>query len=476
VLTHRNIVTNICAITEGAKITGADVTLSWMPLTHDMGLVGFHLTPLFNGIDQVIMSTDLFIRRPVLWLEVANRGRATLLCSPNFGYRHYLRAAGRRAPRGLDLAHVRLIFNGAEPISASLCEHFLAHGRSLNLRPSVMFPVYGLAEASLAVTFPDAGSGLRTLEVERGRLGIGDRVQRRGQAGASTVRLVCVGRPIRDCRLRIVGDTQRQLDAGTVGRIQITGGNVTAGYYRDEAANREAFSDDGWLDTGDLGFVFGGELYITGRSKDVIFVNGQNHYPQDIESMLDGHEGVELGKVAACGVPRPDGGGEEVLIFVLYRGETEAFSPLARSVIEYVNHHAGLEVAHVIPVHRIPKTTSGKLQRHLLAERYLRGEFAREVQVLQRLRDSPDREGVARTAIEHRLRQICDTVLGDRRIAVDDSLFDAGVGSLALVQIHEMIEESFPGQIEIADLFDHPTIAALAEFLQSREADAPQGR
>src|SRR4029077_18257557 len=154
VLTHGNILANAYGATEAAGFTENDVSLSWMPLTHDMGLIGFHLVMFANRVHAHLMPTELFIRRPLLWLQLASRVRASILCSPNFGYKHYLKVLGERAPEGLDLSAVRLIFNGAEPISVELCREFLARLAPARLAPNAMYPVYGLAEASLAVSFP----------------------------------------------------------------------------------------------------------------------------------------------------------------------------------------------------------------------------------------------------------------------------------------------------------------------------------
>ncbi|MDX1409692.1 MAG: AMP-binding protein, partial [Saprospiraceae bacterium] len=167
VLTHSNILCNIRSITAGAAHTADDISLGWMPLTHDMGLIGFHLSMMACGMQQILMTTDLFSRRPILWLSKASEHKATVLCSPNFGYKHYLKALGDKIPDNLDLSAVRLIYNGAEPISVDLCEQFLQTMQPYGLRRNTMFTVYGLAEATLVVAFPPLGEEYRSVYVDR---------------------------------------------------------------------------------------------------------------------------------------------------------------------------------------------------------------------------------------------------------------------------------------------------------------------
>ena len=302
VLTHGNILANAYGASEAAGFTEDDVSLSWMPLTHDMGLIGFHLVMFANRVHAHLMPTELFIRRPLLWLTFAARVRATILCSPNFGYRHYLKVLGDRDVAGLDLSAVRFIFNGAEPISVELCNEFLTRLAPAKLARNAMYPVYGLAEASLAVSFPEVGAPVRTLALNRHQMTPGSTVQPLSATDRDAVQLVSEGRPIPYCRVRIADDEDRELPADRIGHVHISGDNVTRGYYEDSPANAAAFSADGWLRTGDLGLVHEGELYISGRAKEIIFVNGQNYYPHDLEAIAQRAPGLELGKVVAAGV------------------------------------------------------------------------------------------------------------------------------------------------------------------------------
>ncbi len=469
VLSHANLLANIRGVIESAGLAPEDVSLSWMPLTHDMGLIGFHLMMFAARIQTHLMPTELFVRRPLLWLTLASRVRASILCSPNFGYKHYLKVLGERAPEGLDLAAVRLIFNGAEPISAELCAEFLARLAPSGLRPTAMFPVYGLAEASLAVAFPPPGAPLKTLTLNRHRMNPGDPVEPVPATDRDAVQLVCEGRAIPYCEVRIADEAGAEIPAGRIGHVLIRGENVTRGYFENREANAAAFTAEGWLRTGDLGLMHEGGLYISGRAKEIIFVNGQNYYPHDLEAIAQRADGLELGKVVAAGI-RPRGAQtEELIVFVLHRSGAEDFLPLATQVSRLINEQTGLEVAEVVPVKRIPKTTSGKVQRHLLEQSFLAGEFDADLTQLRALRAAQRApQSGARNQIEQKLQEICDAALPGKRIGVDDNLFEVGASSLKLIEIHEQIDKEYPGKVDLTELFDYPTIAELARHLESK--------
>jgi acyl-CoA synthetase (AMP-forming)/AMP-acid ligase II len=470
VLTHRNLMTNIDAIGVGIGATSEDSSLSWMPLTHDMGLIGFHLAPLTAGAEHWLMPTALFVRRPGLWLAKASEHRVTVTCSPNFGYTHYLKLHDPAKAAVLDLSAVRVIFNGAEPIAADLCRQFTEALAPAHLSPNVMFPVYGLAEASLAVTFPQVGAPLATVSLARGFLGPGDEVRPVATGTDDAVELVCVGQPVQHCEVRIADESGIATAPGTVGRILIRGDNVSAGYYGDAALTALSRTLDGYLDTGDLGTICDGELVITGRIKEILFVAGQNHFPQDIELVLAQHAGIEPGRAAAAGVRAANAATDDVLVFLLTKNDDDkAFAEQARMVRRVVNERTGVPVAAVIPVRQFPKTTSGKIQRFALARDYETGRFdavlarLKMLEVLQPVQDTR-----AKDRVEETLLAICQAEMPGRKLAPDDNLFELGTGSLTLAQIYEKIEAKYPGRLEVTDFFDYPTVRAMAGYLSAK--------
>ncbi len=464
VLSHRNLCTNIRAIIEGAEWGPDDQALSWMPLTHDMGLIGFHLSVLGAGMNHAVMDTNLFVRRPLLWMSKASELHATQLCSPNFGYKHFLKLFVRKGLPDVDLSSVKNVLNGAEPISWELCEEFLDALAPLGLVRSSMMPVYGLAEATVGVSFRKPGSGIDRIVAERHSLKVGKPYQTAEPHEADAVSFLKVGTAIRDVEIRICDDDDRVLEDGHVGNIQLFGGSMAERVYGDAAATDALHTPDGWLRTGDCGVIAGGELVVTGREKDIIIVNGQNYYPHDIEEIVAGLDELDLNKVVIAGATPRGGRTEALLAFILHRKSTHEFLPLAAKIRDCVGAQTGLEVDHVIPVARIPKTTSGKVQRAKLLQSWADGEFDA---VLAELKpDNADAGAEDADPLVAELESICLEFSKDRRIGPDDNLFEVGVSSLTLTEIVLAIDEKYPGKLDISDLFDYPTLREVAAFLR----------
>ena len=473
-LSHRNLIANTQGATLVGKFTDQDISLSWMPLTHDMGLIGFYIMQFASRAHINLMPTELFVRRPLLWLQLAAKKRVTITSSPNFGYRHFLKVLGDRRLENTDLSSIRSIYNGAEPISVSLCNEFMNSLAYTGLRRDAMYPVYGLAEASLGVTFPTPSTDYRWIRLNRHRLSVGTLIESNPADARETLEVMCVGHVLPNTELLIADDSRVGLPDEKVGHILIRGASVTRGYFGDPEATAAAIDADGWLDTGDLGVVHEAGLYIVGRAKEIIFVNGQNYYPYDLENIAQRAPGLDLNKVVVAGVTKPGSQTEELVVFVLYRGDIAEFLPTANAVGRLINEHTGLEVAQVIPTKRIPKTTSGKVQRHLLEQAYVDGEFDAELAELKALREArggSDREAGA--GLEARLQLLCETALPGKRIDVSDNLFEIGASSLKLIEIHESIDRDFPGLVDLTELFDYPTIAQLAKHLEGKLKATP---
>jgi fatty-acyl-CoA synthase len=387
VLSHQNLLANIRGVSERLDVYRTrGGFLSWMPLTHDLGLIGFHLWPLVTDCPCLIMPPGLFVRNPVLWLRKIAQYRPCYSTSPNFGYKHLLKFFSPEQAHDLDLASLRVILNGAEPVSAKVCREFIKKTGPYGLKTNVVAPAYGLAEASLVVSLPEPGSEIVEVYVDRESLGIGAPVKELDRNEAAAVCFVEVGKPIAGCLVRIVDEKGGPLTELTVGRIQIKGENVSRGYYNNPAATSGAISAAGWLDTGDIGFLRHGYLVITGRTKDLIFVNGNTYYANDIEFVCEELEGFAVGKVAACGIYNPGLMTEEIVCFVQFRSGPREFSALAHALTKLIAQRIGVGVAQVIPVKQIPVTTSGKIQRYKLKEAYLKGEYTAVINELTLLK------------------------------------------------------------------------------------------
>jgi long-subunit acyl-CoA synthetase (AMP-forming) len=281
---------------------------------------------------------------------------------------------------------------------------------------------------------------------------------------------VLEGKPSASCQVRITDTSGETLPEDTIGLIEISGDNVTRGYYDDPETN-ERLIHDHWVNTGDLGFLHQKELIVTGRMKDIIFVNGQNLYPHDLEHAAQEIEGMEMGKVAFAGV-REREEQDSILAFVLHKGSEERLVPLARELKIRMAQEFALEIDAIVPVKRMPKTTSGKIQRYQLVESYLTGEFKASTDALTGLMTQTRSEDSA-DELESTLLNIAREFITDKELSTEDNIFEIGTSSLTLAQIHERIEEKFPGQLDITDFFEYPTIKEIAEFLSDKRGTQP---
>lgn len=465
-LTHENLLANAEGIIHGADITEKDHALCWMPLTHDMGLIGFHITNIVAGANQYTMAPTLFIRHCTLWMSKTSEHRCTVLYSPNFGYKHFLKFYNKKQASQWDLSCVRVIFNGAEPISSALCHNFLEELSAYQLPPEAMFTVYGLAEASVGVSFPPVGEHFITYSLDRNHLNTYEKVQDIGTGHSDAVTFVDVGSSIKHCQMKIGDAEGRTLEDDTIGYIFIKGKNVTKGYYNNEEATRDVFVHDNWLNTGDFGFMRQGRLVITGRAKEIIFVNGQNFYPHDIDRLAEKVEGIELGKIASCGVYNQKSEKEEIVLFVLYKKKLAKFVDLAMRLKTAIGHELGIEVNHVVPVKRIPKTTSGKVQRYKLMKAYQQGEHTSLVEELKTLMIKRLKETQEHTERVHReLAHIWKNILDVNEVHQEDHFFHMGGHSILTVQLVTAIYHAFRVHIQVETLRDKPTFGELSQYI-----------
>jgi surfactin family lipopeptide synthetase A len=348
-LTHMNLIYNVLQIQKGGELTEGKFSGSWMPLTHDMGLAGFHIAMICSNINQLLMEPLTFIRSPLLFLQKVMRHKITHIGQPNFSINWIISRIKDKDAETLDLSSLLLVINGAEPINYSSILRFQEKFSRSGLRDNVMFPVYGMAEACLAVTFPEVRSRVSALTLSKDSNII------------NTV--VSVGKVLPGMELIIVDDGNRILGHGEIGEILIKGPNVTSGYYKNDAANSALFYN-GYLHTGDLGFIEHNNLYITGRKKDMFFINGQNYYLSDIDIALE--EGGIKNAVAAF-----HDRDHSLYIFLKGRCDTDTFHICRRQIVEVILQQYSIHVKQVIAVQSIPKTTSGKIKRHELLNGYL---------------------------------------------------------------------------------------------------------
>ncbi len=463
ILTQSNLLHNVEAILNGIEASDNESSLSWMPLTHDMGLIGMHITPTLLMVEQRIMPTALFVRNPKLWLEIVTEHKVTVTSSPNFGYRHFLKNVSTEQRADLELSSLRVIFNGAEPISPDVVREFNTEMKIQGLAPTAMLPVYGLAEASLAVSFSKIDGEMETCKIARGASTVGEKVNFRED---DSVELVSAGKPVKFSEIQITNENGAEVGENEMGEILIKGPNVTKRYYNDVAP--ETFQND-WVKTGDIGFVHEGNLYISGRKKEIIFVNGQNIYPYDLEDLLIEAGIAEAGKVALCGVKKANTDTDTVLAFIDYKKDLGAFEDIAKQVKTELTEKAAIVVNHVIPIKTIPKTSSGKIQRVKLGQEFLEGNFNTVLAEMEALKAPVAAVEGGASQIENDLLEICNEVLPDKNIGRTDNIFEMGTSSLLLAQIYDKLNDKYPDKMEITDFFDYPTIAEVAAYLEGQK-------
>ncbi|KUP38504.1 non-ribosomal peptide synthetase [Bacillus halotolerans] len=471
-LTHHNLIHNTCAIRNVLSIDSKDSFLSWMPLTHDMGLIAYHLVPFLVGINQHLMPTELFIRRPILWMKKAHEHKASILSSPNFGYNYFLKFLKNEPD--WDLSHIRVIANGAEPILPELCDEFLTRCAAFNMKRSAILNVYGLAEASVGAASSKPEEEFVPVYLHRDYLNLGERAVNVSKEDQNCASFVEVGQPIDYCQIRISDGANERVADGIIGHIEIKGDNVTQGYYNNPESTDKALTSDGWIKTGDLGFISeNGNLVVTGREKDIIFVNGKNVYPHDIERVAIEMEEVDLGRVAACGVYDQKTRSGDIVLFVVFKKSPEKFAPLVKEIKKHLYKRGGWSIKEVLPIRKLPKTTSGKVKRYELARQYEAGNFSIESAAInQFLESSPEKSGQTPIhEIETELLSIFSHVLDGKKVHLTDSYFDMGANSLQLSQIAERVEQKFGRELAVSDLFTYPSITDLAAYLSESRAE-----
>lgn len=382
VLTHRQLLANIRAMGAAIDASDRDVFVSWLPLYHDMGLIGAWLGSLYYGCLLVLMPPSAFLSRPVRWLRAIHDYRGTISASPNFGYELTARRPIDEELEGLDLSCLRITFNGAEPVYAETLERFHRRFSPYGLRQEVMTPVYGLAEAGVGVTFPPCGRGPLVDHVERDALALRrEALPAPGRTGAQvasqTLTFVSCGRPLPGYRLRVVDAGGAELGERMEGDLQFAGPSATSGYYRNADATAALLCGE-WRNTGDRAYLAGAELYITGRAKDVVIRRGRHFHPEEIESSIGNADGVRRGCVVAFGTREAETGTERLVVVA----ETHEAEPARRreikaDIVTRVTAAIGEPPDEVVLVepHTVLKTSSGKLRRAATRQAYLDGSL-----------------------------------------------------------------------------------------------------
>lgn len=384
-LTHANLLANIRSIGEAVELTSDDVGISWLPLYHDMGLIGAWLALLHFGTQLFVMSPLAFLTRPERWLWAFHKHRGTITAAPNFAYELCVRKVADKDLEGLDLSSLRAALNGAEPVNPETLERFEQRFAKYGFRREALLPVYGLAEASLAVTFPPLDRGPRVDFVHREIFAAQGRALPAPNDPAA-IAFVSSGMPVARHEVRIVDELDNEVPDRTEGFLWFRGPSATSGYFNNPAATQKLFpagqSLDGelaWVDSGDRAYRADGEIFVTGRVKDIIIKGGRNLYPHEVEELAGRADGIRKGCTVAFGL-KDEGAGTEKLVVVAESRESDPArrTAIAAAVTREISSGLGLppDRVELIPPGSIPKTSSGKLRREETRQLYIAGTLS----------------------------------------------------------------------------------------------------
>ncbi|WP_166360185.1 non-ribosomal peptide synthase/polyketide synthase [Pseudomonas akapageensis] len=471
---HDNLIANERAIRSGFGIHDSDVIVSWLPLYHDMGLIGSLLQGIYSGIEVVLMSPRHFLERPLRWLDAVSRFGGSVSGGPDFAFRLCTERVRDSALAGLDLSGWRLAFSGSEPVRhdtlQAFCDKFVPYG----FDPQALFPCYGLAEATLFVSAGVRGAGLRAENFVRD-----DLAQGRAVAAEQGDCLIGCGGPVAEHEVRIAAPgSLAALADGQVGEICFAGPSVTHGYWRNPEATAAAFVADGgqtFLRTGDLGFVHDGTLFISGRSKDLIIIRGHNIYPQDIEKNLEDEiDLLRKGRVAAF--PVQIDGRESIGVAVEVSRSVQKLVPpsaLFASIRECVAlaHQEPASVILLLQPGTLPKTTSGKVQRSTCRRLWESGSDDIYASFPADLEPQASTEPAsALSPREAQVAALWQDLLKVERVLPDDSFFALGGTSILAMQGLARLQDELGIQLEPRLLFEAPTLRGFAAVLETAQA------
>ncbi len=379
ILTHANLLANIRAMGRVCKVSADDVFVSWLPLYHDMGLIGAWFGSLCHGCRLIVMSPLSFLARPQRWLRTIERFGGTLSASPNFGYEICATRLTDKDIDGLDLSSWRMAFNGAEPVIPATMRRFEKRFRSYGLKKGVLAPVYGLAESSVGLVFPSPGTGVKIDLIRREEFTSSGRALPAGENDPSVLEFISSGRPLPGHQVRVVDDQNREMPERKEGRLQFRGPSATSGYFRNQDETRKLFCGD-WLETGDLGYVAAGELFLTSRQKDIIIRGGRNIYPHELEDAIGDIDGIRKGCTAVFASQDKESAEKLVVLAESRKKNKEDVQFFKKQINEIAVQLTGMGPDEIVisPPGTVLKTSSGKIRRSACRQVYESGLIGRK--------------------------------------------------------------------------------------------------
>jgi acyl-CoA synthetase (AMP-forming)/AMP-acid ligase II/acyl carrier protein len=434
---HQALINRSFAAAQMNEFCSSDIFLNWFPLDHVGGIVMFHLQAASQGAMQLHGPIGKVLDNPLTWLDWIEKYKATVTWAPNFAYALINDCQADLKSRTWDLSSMRFILNGGEPIVAKQAKKFLSLLADFGLSPNAMFPSWGMSETCSGVTFSHEFSYEDILDEES---------------------YMAVGQPIPEFSLRIVSENNQLVEEGKVGQLQVKGPSVTTGYYKNPKANQESFTLDGWFKTGDLGILREGRLKITGRHKDIIIINGLNHYSHEIESSVEELEDVETSYTAAVGVCYGENTTDKLIIFFHPKSSnTLIIEKLIEKIRSKVIRDFGIKADCIVPLEKenIPKTSIGKIQRSILKAKFEEGQFLEAINKFDKHNFQPDEKTYVapRTEKEKALCEILQNVLKVEKIGIQDDFFKLGGDSITSIRFINRLNQKLGVKVQIKDVF-----------------------
>lgn len=375
IITHENLMSNLTQIGQGLEQQEGDQVATWLPVHHDMGLIGCLLFPIFAKLPVHVMRPFDFAVNPKRWLKLISDKKISITCAPNSAYHMCTTKIKEERKKDLNLSSLRVALCGAEPINAKTLNNFINAFKEQGLKSSVFLPCYGMAENVLAISFTTPENELKVIHVDKEEMSANSKVV----LNKDGLAFVSCGKPLPGVELKVLDEEDRELGENAIGQIVIKSKSTTSGYYKRDDVNKNLFYQ-GYLRTGDLGFLHEGEVYIVGRSKDLIIINGLNLCPEEIEKQILEVKEVRPGRLAAFAVPNKDESSEEIQVVVELKGNNfsserrekirEKIAQVASELIAIKSHQIS-----IVPAGTIQKTTSGKIKRSAMRNMYLEGEI-----------------------------------------------------------------------------------------------------
>ncbi|MCB0196728.1 MAG: AMP-binding protein, partial [Anaerolineae bacterium] len=479
VLSHRNLLNRAVGVNTVQASSEQNIVLNWLPFDHIGAISDHHLRFVTLGSTLIYAPKEYVLSRPLTWLDLLSQHQVTHSWAPNFFYSLVLNALDEGVETPVwDLSSVEVLLTAGEAVSAEVVEAFLTRLAPSGLKRTALCPAFGMAEMGSGVTYfqPTTARPFGFQTVQRSTAGDGDygSLEPASPDDPDSITFTSLGPPIPGVSLRLVDEHNRPVSTGAVGRLQVKGEAVSKGYYNNQAATDRVFLADGWFDTEDLAFMVEGELYITGRVKESIIINGVNFYSSEIEQVATAVEGVEASYTAACAVRKVGSTTEQLALFFHPTNFTQATEAHLKTLIgqirKAVSSQVGVTPTYVLPLDKaaIPKTSIGKIQRTKLSQQFEAGAFDELIHHFSRhpRPTSPNASGASRTAIEQQLVHIWQSSLELDQVSLHDNFFELGGDSVRLIQIHARLQEQFETDLTLVDLFEYSTIHALAGRLE----------